>query len=97
MFDTAHVLFRQTAGALHSVACDILNEDPATEEHAARKVWARKVLLDNDGPVVEADRWMWSMLTNYILAASPTTTDDSTVKAVTIDILPIMLKQHQHV
>lgn len=96
-FDTTHVLFRQTVGALHSIACDILVEDPAIDEHAERLVWARKILLDNDGPVAEADRWMWTMLTNYTLAANPTTTDDGVVKTVAAGFLPIMLKQHRHV
>ena len=89
-----HVLFRQTAGALHSVACDILNEDPATDEHSARLAWARKILSNDQGPVVEADRWIQTMLTNYVFVDNPTTTDDNTVRAVAIDLLPVMLKRY---
>ena len=96
-FDATHVLLRQTVGALHSIACDILMEDPSAEEHAERLVWARRILSDNDGPVAEAGCWIWAMLTNYTLATNPTTTDDGTVKTVAAGFLPIMLRNHRHV
>jgi len=92
-FDVSSVLYRQVAGSLHSIACDIISEDPGTEDHNARLAWARKILLNNEGPVEGACCWMWVMLTNNELAANPTTTDDATVKEIAAGFLPVMLMQ----
>jgi len=91
--DATHVFRKQLAGALHSIATDIIAEDPATEDHATRLTWARDVTMSNEGPTVEAGRWVWLMLTNTTFAADPTTADDGAVKTIAISFLPTMLKR----
>jgi hypothetical protein len=86
-----HVFRKQVAGALHSIAVDILNEDPATENHSARLTWARSVTADANGPVVEAARWIWLMLTNGTFASAPTAAEDGAVKTIAASFLPTML------
>jgi len=91
--DATHVFRKQLAGALHSIACDVIAEDPATEDHSTRLTWARSITLSNEGPTVEAGRWVWLMLTNSTFAASPTTADDGAVKSVATGFLSIMLQR----
>lgn len=91
--DSTHVFRKQVAGALHSIATDILNEDPATTNHAVRLSWARDVLCSNDGPVTEAGRWVWLMLTNATFAADPNNADDGAVKTIASGHLPTMLNR----
>lgn len=89
--DATHVFRKQLAGALHSIAMDILSESDATADHARRLTWARQVTASADGPVIEAARWIWLMLTNATFAANPTSADDGAVKTIAISFLPIML------
>jgi hypothetical protein len=89
--DATHVFRKQLAGALHSLAVDILAESPATPDHATRLTWARDITETNEGPTTEAGRWVWLMLTNATFAASPTTADDGAVKSVASGFLPTML------
>ena len=89
--DPTHVFRKQLAGALHSIARDIISEADNVEDHARRLTWARMVTASSDGPVVEAGRWVWLMLTNATFAADPTTADDGAVKTVAISFLPTML------
>lgn len=89
--DATHVFRKQVAGALHSIAVDICNESPSTEDHARRLTWARKVTETDNGPVQEAARWIWLMLTNSTFAASPTTADDGAVKTIATGFLSTML------
>jgi hypothetical protein len=79
------------AGALHNIAVDIIAESPATADHSNRLTWARSVTASADGPVVEAARWIWLMLTNATFAANPTTADDGAVKTIATSFLPTML------
>ena len=89
--DATHVFRKQIAGALHSIAVDIIAESPATEDHARRLTWARAVTSADTGPVSEAARWVWLMLTNATFAADPTTADDGAVKTIATSFLPTML------
>jgi hypothetical protein len=89
--DATHVFRKQVAGALHSIAVDIIAESPATEDHATRLTWARKITADANGPVNEAAKWIWLMLTNGTFAASPTTADDGAVKTIAVSFLPTIL------
>lgn len=89
--DATHVFRKQLAGALHSIATDILNEADNTADHARRLTWARAVTATNQGPVDEAAKWVWLMLTNPTFAASPTTADDGAVKTIANQFLPTML------
>ena len=89
--DAAHVFRAQLAGALHSIATDILNESIATEDHARRLTWARQVTADADAAATEAARWVALMLTNATIAANPTGADDGAVKTIAISFLPTML------
>lgn len=91
--DPDHVFRKQVAGALHSIAVDVVSEDPATENHAERLTWARSVLNSNDGPVVESGRWIWLMLTNSTFAADPLNADDGAVKTVASGHLNTMLQR----
>lgn len=86
--DASHVFRKQVAGALLSIAVDLLNE-PSTSGDAL--TWARRVTNDDQGPVVEAARWIWLMLTNGTFAASPTTADDGAVKTIALSFLPTMI------
>jgi len=89
--DATHVFRKQVAGALHSIAVDIISEDPETADHSTRLTWARSVTATADGPVVEAARWIWLMLTNSTFAANPTGADDGAVKTIAASFLPTML------
>lgn len=89
--DADHVFRKQVAGALHSIAVDIVNEDPATENHSVRLTWARSITASADGPVTEAGRWIWLMLTNATFAANPTGADDGAVKTIAVSHLGTML------
>ena len=83
-----HVFRKQLAGALHSIATDLLN-DPATQGDTL--TWARRVTADANGPVAEAAKWVWLMLTNATFAAAPTTAEDGAVKTIATSFLPIMV------
>ena len=89
--DPDHVFRKQLAGALHCIARDIINEAANVEDHARRLTWARSITASADGPVTEAGRWVWLMLTNATFAASPTTADDGAVKTIATSFLPTML------
>ena len=89
--DATHVFRKQIAGALHSIAADILNESDSVTDHAKRLTWARQVTATATGPVDEAAKWVWLMLTNATFAASPTTAEDGAVKTIAVSFLPTML------
>jgi len=86
-----HVFRKQVAGALHSIAADIINEDPNTQDHANRLTWARRVTQEADGPYIEAGRWIWLMLTNPTFAAAPEAAEDGAVKTIAISFLGTMI------
>ena len=81
-----HVFRKQFAGALHSIAVDLLNAPETTGETLT---WARRV---RDNPVPEAARWTWLMLTNATFAADPTTASDGAVKTIAASFLETMVK-----
>lgn len=89
--DATHVFRKQVAGALHNIAVDIIGEDPGTANHATRLTWARSVTATADGPVSEAAKWIWLMLTNATFAGNPTGADDGAVKTIATSFLPTML------
>lgn len=89
--DETHVFRKQLAGALHSIAIDVLNESDQTADHARRLTWARAITATDQGPVAEAGKWIWLMLTNSTFAANPTGADDGAVKTIAVSFLPIML------
>ena len=89
--DANHVFRKQIAGALHSIAVDIINEDSGTEDHGRRLTWARNVTATAEGPVNEAAKWIWLMLTNATFAADPTAADDGAVKTIAVSFLSTML------
>jgi len=89
--DSNHVFRKQVAGALHSIAVDIINEDPQTADHSVRLTWARMVTSSANGPVDEAAKWIWMMLTNATFAADPLNADDGAVKTVASGFLGTML------
>ena len=85
--DATHVFRKQIAGALHAIAVDVVNEDTATINHANRITWARRILETESGPVTEAGRWVWRMLTNATFAANPLAADDGAVKTIAAGFL----------
>jgi hypothetical protein len=89
--DATHVFRKQIVGALHSIAVDIIAEDPQTADHARRLTWARQVTSADSGPVTEAAKWVWLMLTNSTFAGAPTTADDGAVKTIATSFLPTIL------
>ena len=84
--DSNHVFRKQLAGALHSIAVDLLN-DPATQGDTL--TWARRVRND---PTAEAAKWVWLMLTNATFAANPTTAEDGAVKTIATSFLSTMVQ-----
>ena len=74
-----HVLRKQTAVALVEAAVDVMNESPATEDHAQRMAWARRVLSD---PVGWAEKAIWKVLENATIQAAPTEAADGDVQFV---------------
>lgn len=80
--DSDHVLRKQVTVACQKAATDILNEAPATENHAQRMQWARKVLRASGGTVAEAERMIWEVLTNASIQANPTGATDNDVQFV---------------
>jgi len=81
-----HVFRKQLAGALHSIAVDLLN-DQATQGDTL--TWARRVRND---PVPEAAKWVWLLLTNEAFAAAPTEADDGAVKTIAVSFLATMVQ-----
>ena len=88
-----HVFRKQVAGALHSIAVDIIAVDIATADHERRITWARRVTAADTGPVTEAAKWIWLMLTNATFAADPTTAEDGAVKTIAVSFLPTILSR----
>jgi DNA-binding LytR/AlgR family response regulator len=82
-----HVVRKQFAGALHSIASDLRN-DPATQGDTL--TWARRIR--DQGPVAEAGKWIWLMLTNATFAADPTAALDGVVKDIAVSFLATMVK-----
>lgn len=88
--DGTHVLRKQVAVAMHSAAVDVINEDEATENHSNRLVWARRVTQGNSGPLDMAERWIWKVLENATIQASPDTATDNDVQFVVNSIVNVM-------
>jgi hypothetical protein len=83
--DPNHVFRKQLVGALHFVACALIDEGAKGD----MLEWARRVQVD---PVAEAGKWIWKMLTNATFAASPAAADDGAVVSIVRSFLPAMLK-----
>ena len=70
-------LRKRIAVALHKAATDIAAEDPQTQDHSQRLAWARRVFAD---PVGWADKCVWLVLQNPVIAAVPDTAPDNDVQ-----------------
>jgi hypothetical protein len=88
--DEAHVLRKQVAVALHKAAKDVVNESPETGNHGNRLAWARKVTQGVNAPVSESERWIWAVLENATIQASPATATDSDVQFVVNSLVNTM-------
>ncbi|MFZ5829119.1 MAG: hypothetical protein ACOY3P_03490 [Planctomycetota bacterium] len=84
-----HVLRQQTAVALHKAAVDILNESAATEDHAQRMAWARRVLAD---PVGWSERAIWKVLENATIQSAPAEATDNDVQFVVNSLVNALSK-----
>ena len=74
-----HVLRKRVAVALVKAAVDVMNESPATEDHAQRMAWARRVVAD---PLGWAAKTIWKVLENATIQAAPLAATDSDVQFV---------------
>ena len=88
--DDTHVLRKQIAVALHKAAQDVINESTETANHGNRLVWARKVTQGDSAPIVEAERWVWSVLENATIQAAPTEAADNDVQFVVNALVNVM-------
>ena len=77
--DTAHVLRKQVAVAMHQQALAVLTEALSVTGHAQRVALAQRVLKD---PVTAAGMAVWRVLTNPTIAGAPTTAGDGLVLSV---------------
>lgn len=72
-------LRNQATIAILKAAGDIMNESPATSNHANRLVWAKRVLVS---PGDEAAKFMWPLLANATVAATALNANDNDVQFV---------------
>lgn len=85
-----HSLRKQIAVAIHRAAVDVSNEAENTANHANRLHWSHQVLANNEGPQQMAGRWIWKVLENSTIQASPETATDSDVQFVVNSIVNTM-------
>jgi len=85
-----HILRKQFAVAIHQCAQDVFAENPATENHANRIAWARRVTNHPTGPVNEAERWIWKVMEAAGPGTDPLAIADAQVKNVTEQIVDHM-------
>jgi len=86
-----HVLRKQIAVAMFSAAVDIINEAESTANHYNRLAWAKKVVSSNSAPLTEAEKWIWKVLENATIQASPAAAEDNDVQFVVNSILPYIV------
>jgi hypothetical protein len=79
-YNTTSVLKAKVTVALAKAAFDILNEDPATNNHAQRIKWARRTLTSDTRLI--ADEVMWAVLSNATIAAAGDAALDTDVQFV---------------
>jgi hypothetical protein len=72
-------LLAKTAGAVAKVAWGVLSEPEATQNHAKRVAWAKRVLLD---PVSEARRMLWAVLGNATVQSAGAAVEDNDLERV---------------
>jgi len=75
--DDTHILRKQIAVALQKAATDIVNESAATQYHAERLSWARRVRLDPAGTAVSM---IWRVLEDATVGADPANATDAAVQ-----------------
>lgn len=75
-------LRKQIAAAVHKAAVDVRNEATNTANHARRLTWADKVLNNPDGPAFWAGVFVWGVLENATIVASPGAATDNDVQFV---------------
>lgn len=69
----------QVAGACMVAARDIINEDPGTENHANRIIWANAARINPDGAAITM---LISVLDNATIAADVANATDNDVQFV---------------
>lgn len=89
--DADGLLRKQITVAIHKAAADVLNEDPATEDHEWRAKWARKVIREDRMPEDEAKKWVWRVLENATILASLPGSVDSDVQFVVNGLIGTMI------
>ena len=73
------LLLQQVAVAVAVAAVNVMSEDPATLNHAARLTWATRALGD---ALHEGRRMIWGVLANPTVAQDPLDQPDDTIQFV---------------
>lgn len=69
----------RTAVAVAKAAQDIINESPATTNHANRVIWAKEALLDC---MAKAEQMLWPVVSNATIASAGESATDSDIQFV---------------
>ena len=80
--DDTNDLHKKVARAIDKAARDVINEDPGTENHASRILWAKKVRKNPDIMITEAHRGMMYVLDNATVSAAGNAATDNDVQFV---------------
>lgn len=87
---TTNDLHKKAARAIDKAARDVINEDPGTENHAVRYVWACRVRQHPDNIIAEAHQWMPAVLDNATVAAAGNAATDNDVQFVVSGLVNTM-------
>jgi hypothetical protein len=85
-------LRKQVIVAINQAAVDIVNEAIGTQNHRARLTWAWLILNGKTELADAAERWIWRVLDNATIQASPATATDSDVQFVVNSLVDVMVK-----
>ena len=69
----------RVASAVSKAAFDILNESPATENHAERVVWAKASMLNAEGV---AEQMLWAIVQNATIQTEGLDSTDNDIQFV---------------
>jgi len=90
IFTEDNDLHKKVARAIDVAARAVINEDPGTENHAERYVWACTVRRRVERLQSEAHRWIVAVLDNATVAAAGNTATDNDVQFVVNGLVDTM-------
>jgi hypothetical protein len=88
--DSSGTLRKKVAVAIHKAAVDVLAEATNTPNYNNRRAWAIKATTELSSPMNESERWIWKVLENTTIQASPGTATDGDVQFVINSIVDVM-------